>query len=1044
VSGSPLFRGACWQNDVDRVIQNIATKVPEETFLATHVPVQMRWQYRVSAIHRPAETDEEGFLRAFMDEPGHCYAIVVGVNGTGKSHLVRWIATRVRSDERRRVILVSRVNSNLKSIIRQILDSVDDAPELDALRLRLEATLGATEAGAPAENLLNAISVAIGPSAHKTGILDEITDPDERERIDGLMRDLPPLFQSRTFSQWLMAPGGPIPRLLRHSVGSGAGSADDDDLVFHPEDLRTALDKVDTGDLDALARAAYGKLLKHDGRYLARALAWINLNLRQALRSFIKFNADDLNELLLQVRRRLKVRDMELVLLIEDFAKTMGLDHALLEAVLVEPDQIHDDLCPMRSLFAVTPGFLENSGKSPETLRQRVTLFATLDVPEAEGGHSAGRLGARYLNAARLTDREIVAWGEHPGQPVPNACDRCPLHAREDCHRTFGEIDGFGLYPFNATALERMYLGAKEVVPETRGEPAFLPRVLLNHVLFRVLTNHRQDVQEGNFPPGNFVVEFEARRMPGPVRNELRAQTSGQSALFDRLSAVYELWGDPETRSAPDLQTFAAFGLPFLSPQKGSGSPVPPRPPTPAVERESEVHRDDPQPTPEDALRAPFEEIDDWSYGKKRLRTTLETQLQSALYLCVQSAIPWDDLHLLPRPFLDHELRLFSPSSLVFERSSGAQAGRKVIQTQVPPPGMMPERAAMALQGLLEWQKTGRVSAPEGAARQRALAELIDRLVDDLVPQFRQGGTKTFGWDIAQELAKVALVGARLWGVPLREGGVGALFFQAGNSENHAFRCESWRKLQTAYLPVASKTRDLLLATVGCTKGQSSQIQFVDGQRLLPIVAKALETIAPRIDRPKEGMDRWLPLDEYERSIRPSFAKAVEDEHAQWIARYDRLRMAFVGDEVGALDRPYGIARECTIATVLHAVRRGKEAGIVRKLESELQSAAERLRRASPRDIEAMLEHEAACRAATTPLEMLTAVQSPQIGETLYHLSHWIEEWTEYLSELNRYADIQIENRGHDVASLQRKQQSLEATIGELIEVAREFAGREL
>lgn len=84
-----LFR--CWRDErIGQVINKEAASVDKATFLATHTPLKrlnyQREPYKIS------DTSEHGLLeelRRCAAEEKHAFAVVLGIPGTGKSHLIR-------------------------------------------------------------------------------------------------------------------------------------------------------------------------------------------------------------------------------------------------------------------------------------------------------------------------------------------------------------------------------------------------------------------------------------------------------------------------------------------------------------------------------------------------------------------------------------------------------------------------------------------------------------------------------------------------------------------------------------------------------------------------------------------------------------------------------------------------------------------------------------------------------------------------------------------------------------------------------------------
>ncbi len=115
----------CWKpNMIRRVMDVEATQPPNHLFLATHHPVAMYRQELIKASSR-IEYDEEKFLRDFLAEKDFAFVPVLGGSGTGKSHLIRWLAANIKPTPQRKVLLIPKIGTNLKDIITQILEGIE-------------------------------------------------------------------------------------------------------------------------------------------------------------------------------------------------------------------------------------------------------------------------------------------------------------------------------------------------------------------------------------------------------------------------------------------------------------------------------------------------------------------------------------------------------------------------------------------------------------------------------------------------------------------------------------------------------------------------------------------------------------------------------------------------------------------------------------------------------------------------------------------------------------------------------------------------------
>ena len=86
-----------------------------------HVPQEL-----IEAPSRVTYSESE-FLKDFLAEQDFAFVPVLGSSGTGKSHLIRWLAANIASTQKRRVLLIPRIGTNLKDIISLILEGMEGA-----------------------------------------------------------------------------------------------------------------------------------------------------------------------------------------------------------------------------------------------------------------------------------------------------------------------------------------------------------------------------------------------------------------------------------------------------------------------------------------------------------------------------------------------------------------------------------------------------------------------------------------------------------------------------------------------------------------------------------------------------------------------------------------------------------------------------------------------------------------------------------------------------------------------------------------------------
>jgi energy-coupling factor transporter ATP-binding protein EcfA2 len=359
----------CWDVDrVRRVMGVEATQTPHSIFLATHHPIAM---YRQELIDAPSRVtySEEQFLKDFLAEQDFAFVPVLGSSGTGKSHLIRWLAANIESTQKRRVLLIPKIGTNLKDIISLILEGMPGA-SFDEYRQRLNrATSSLTEAQAR-EQLLNQLAAAVGPNGR--GDRTKLSDVEDYlvGAVDSLLYD--PFFRKH----WLKD-GGIIHQLVIHILGQR-------DTVEIVEERRhfslgdLPLNVLNLGKAGKQAQDFYSFLIGDEDTQKA-TVDWLNRHLDEAIAQVLSLGREDLQRLMREVRETLAEQGIELVLLIEDFAKLQGIDREVLEAVLARPQQPGPKpLCAIRTALACTTGYFDSLRL--DTVKQRITFSVNLDM----------------------------------------------------------------------------------------------------------------------------------------------------------------------------------------------------------------------------------------------------------------------------------------------------------------------------------------------------------------------------------------------------------------------------------------------------------------------------------------------------------------------------------------------------------------------------------------------------------------------------------------------------------------------------------------
>ena len=541
------------------------------------------------------EVTEDDVLNAFTrpinsNEPRLLF--VKGEKGTGKSHLVRWLKSRLGPRPGWHVVYIEKRNTSLRRVTEQILAGIN-TPKAEALRqelARASSEIASDEEAMSA--LLNRLDqlVQFDPATE----LPDLPDLSVSELAD-LRRKTHRLLGDYTFRNELSRPDGPVHRIVRLAEGE-AENVDEAGLHLTEADFDVDANVFEDlgAELLSLVRSLSNRGLRADiaalcDSYLSRAKAEVFMGQRT-----------DLLDVFEEVREEIASRGQELCLLIEDLVLLHGIDRQLAQALTIPASA---QLCKLRAAIAVTSGYL----RSLQTFTDRGILF-TLDIPrDAIRPESLRNFVGRYLNAGRVPD--LLGTGSGPGDPppiVPNACLRCPDVG--PCHKTFGASeDRYGFYPFNGAAIDRLV--------DLASPGDFQPRAVLREVIRAPLDVAEQELPSEGFPSAQFARALDDVRKPVPpgVRATIRRLNPADPEAELSLRAFYALSPPAEDPSLARIATYLGARLtPGVTDDQEPGpGPKPPLPPGPGPATD---------------------EIDQWANGEGRF--TARTALRIRRWIC--------------------------------------------------------------------------------------------------------------------------------------------------------------------------------------------------------------------------------------------------------------------------------------------------------------------------------------------------------------------------------------------------------------------------
>lgn len=735
----------CWEpGEVRQVINPFAEHIPDSLFNAVHSdwalqvtpPVGQRYQDVDAAAWTHMEPAE--FLADFLreDRP-HALAAILGETGSGKSHLVHWMRLHLREDARRMVIVVRKSGTSLRAIVREIIGKLP----ADMQRSFLDTFNAAGDGTMTPEGRRRELLHHLGQA-----IREDTPASNADELGEALIEALPNLFQDPYMQNEHFLRDGKVAAEIVDHIFEQSHAADRPDRrrVFTEEDL--LLGGRDYLNATRIAQHAI-QLIEADPENRPAAVEVINRNLDKAVARTLSFSGDRVEELMARLRTYLRSQGRELVLLVEEFARLQGIDRALLQAITTqgEAGQGETGLCRMRTAIAVTPGFFESVA---DTAYRRTTHIVDMN---RSAGHTGGKsptpasvaaFSARYLNAVRLGRAAIERWSEAaaPGEGAPSRCSNCQFVA--ECHANFGQVDGYGLYPFTQRAL---WNGADRV--DKSGSRRMNPRTIQNDLLVEVLDTFGPSLAAGEFPPPRLLEKLGgAKLLPLSAVNELKRQNPHVAGRWTALLELYDGTGTVVGFPKPLLDAFSLPAIPDAAETSQGPTAVTTSIDGPTVEVSTV--------TVEDVA------IQNWIRGDG-LDTTVAQKLRELIYSAVVDAVDWD-LHGLSKTYFAGQGKPFQQrTGITFVRQNTQVATYAQVRLEIDAEPQTGE----ALQGLLRASKDSFRWQFEGSDRAlECFLDCIERWCAEVVRQIKSLIVPNDNWSQTGAALHLLSVGAALGG----------------------------------------------------------------------------------------------------------------------------------------------------------------------------------------------------------------------------------------------------------------------------------------
>ena len=849
-------------DQVNACIKNEAETADVSVLLAVHQPSQLTTRNAGTNIETPAS--EQQLLDAFLsdDAPGgYLLFPITGPSGIGKSHIIRWLDAQLQRSPKRERLHIIRIpkSASLRKVVELILAPLAGDPRFEKSRADLTRAVAKVDKRKAVVLFRAQIENALASRAEAMQIeaREHIDRAAELRPLIGHALSLPKLFGDAAlkdhFDKTVLA------RVVARALQGREDGAEGDETQsqFFADDLLLP-DEIDLNNAALLVKTYYQtQLAVSDARRRQAAVDLLNSIVDTAIGNVFQLEQSTggitLQEIILGVREILLKDDMDLVLLVEDFAALSGIQDVLLKVCVQEGAYDGKKVrATMRTALALTDGYLA-SRDTILTRAQRVWVIGNRQQSDDEIKTAVVDLVGAYLNAARWGEDGLRkrfdrrGAGEDLTDWLPAWHDEEQTDEEGEALNAFGySARGHALFPFNRLAIEQL---VQRHLSEA-GKLAFNPRRVINEILRRPLLM-RGSFVSGAFPPADFHGLRPNLYLAGLVR-----EASQPEAVKRRLNSALAIWAgnaaDQSELAHVPPAIFTTFSLPTPAdlanvafvPDKRPA--IPPTPPD-GGEEESPA----PPPVSQDPRVAAWsKKLDAWAGGVELVQVDAR-ELRAALAAMLKGAINWPALRIP-----DQEIRA-TWLSIAGARNNPV-AGRVLVVCD-----QHEDEDATLREGFLGALRFGfngnRWDYPEADIDYVASAAIIDRLVAQLVPML-----------VAEASAQTAVVGrallnqSRIIGLspPVRPGAaeplLRGLFSPPPQTDVQTFE-EGWDQLRVQALGSAngrttrSMLQTLLLDRTASYQGSGNKPFAIDSPRLLDALSGEPSTGALPEGLPEEA-----------------------------------------------------------------------------------------------------------------------------------------------------------------------------------------------
>ena len=511
-------------------------------FMATHMPFSQLAVYEGGRTQSAPKmfSEEEVFSRLICNpENDHRMIIVRGDNGTGKSHLIRFLKAKLENSPAtvynpatEQLIFLRRLNNSVRGVFSQLIeqDVIKDPAVSQKIKKFIDSSDSKDEAAFLTDILYSYIAAV---SNDQTG--------DTYKPV--ICRDIASYLSDSRVKDHLLREGGAISRCYT-VITAPSNQVLKTTEVFTDEDfdvrkIITAV--IKQGDPQA---SDFASTIKGEKDEIHKLVNYLNRFTSEVVKRCADISSESTKAVFEQLRKDLKKQGKNLTLFIEDFTGFTGIDSELITVLSTEHGGDYADLCRVTSIIGITNDYYD---QFRDNFTDRVTHQISVTDDSFGTADFLTQMAGRYINSIYCDPEILRAWNTQGANfedlPIntftpPCEWDTVKIGSKETT-----------IYPFNKTSIVALY----------ESLPVKSPRMFLKEVLRAQLKEYFDGKIYGDgwyFPmnPANVQMSRD------PHSSAIDRIESLSLEDRSRLKAIFALWGDGSASGIKEKDGTIRFG----------------------------------------------------------------------------------------------------------------------------------------------------------------------------------------------------------------------------------------------------------------------------------------------------------------------------------------------------------------------------------------------------------------------------------------------------------------------------------------------------